>query len=134
MRPSDGRLIGLRRLIALLESATIRYAPEDSRNKLRVIDPTEAGEHLVVRAEIDVATHVKGVAALVEFRRISKVVNQATRRRIRIKIHERDGVRIEPTKRNLIQLARSNHADKVHGTRRTTSGSSDPKGLRAYPL
>ena len=59
-------LLSQRGLVALLESAAVRYASENSGNELRVIHIAEAVEHLILLAEIDVQPGIKGVAVFVQ--------------------------------------------------------------------
>ena len=62
MRIGQRTLLGQGGLIALLESAAIRYASENPRNELRVVHQAEAIEQLVFLADIDVQTGIKRLA------------------------------------------------------------------------
>ena len=73
MRIAQRALLRVGGLVALLETAAVRYAAENAGNKLRIVLQTEPEEQLVLVVEVDVHAGIKGVGVLEEFRRIGVV-------------------------------------------------------------
>ena len=57
-------------LVALLETAAISYAAENSGNELGIVHVAEAVEQLVLFAEVDVHPSIKRVAVLIQLGRV----------------------------------------------------------------
>src|ERR1700693_1934150 len=101
----QGALWRERGLCTLLEAATVRYAAENARNKLRVVDITEAVEQLVLRVEVEVHPGIKRVAELGQLGRVSKIVKETAACGRGIQIQQFNGIRIQPVQRQLIKGA-----------------------------
>ena len=96
MGVTQSALLRVSSLGALLETATVRDATEDARNKLRIVSQAEAVEELILFVEIEVHTRIKRIAMFEKVRRIGKVSEKRAIRRSRIKVQEFDGIGIEP--------------------------------------
>src|SRR5271169_531542 len=102
MRPAEGGLLSNRGLIALLESAAIRYTGEEAGDELWVVHVAEPEENLILVANIGIHADIKSVAMFIELWRSRVICEQRTGGRERVKFHEGDGVRIQPSRWYLI--------------------------------
>ena len=73
MGEGQGGLFRFGGLVALLETASVRHASENSGNEIRVVHVAEPGKHLVLVAGVQVHPAVKGIAMFIEFRRIGEI-------------------------------------------------------------
>ena len=64
-------------LRTLLETAAIRHAPENAGNELRVVHIAEAVEDLVLVAEVEVQSGIKGVAVFADRRRSCRMLEDS---------------------------------------------------------
>src|ERR1700676_904724 len=108
VRVTESALLGYRGLSALLEATAVRYATENARNELRIVDETESEEQLVLFIEIDVHSSIEGVAMLEKMRRISEIGEKGANRiarRLRIQIQKGDCIGVQPIRGNYVQAA-----------------------------
>ncbi len=103
---SQCALLRERSLVALLETAAISYATENSGDELGIVHIAEAIEQLVLFAEVEVHPGIKRVAALIQLGRVSVIRKEsAVVRGQGIEVKQLNGVRIQPAERQLIQGA-----------------------------
>src|SRR5258708_29408120 len=73
MGPGQRALLRQRGLRALLETASIRHAPKNAGDELRVVHVAEAVEDLILVTEVEIQAGVKGVAVFADGRRSCKI-------------------------------------------------------------
>ena len=79
-------LLSVGGLIALLETAAVGHAAEDTGNELRIVDQAEAEEQLVLVVEVEVHAGIEGVAMFKQLRRSGEVGEERAVGRGRIEI------------------------------------------------
>ena len=99
---SRGRPAGQLRSEALLESATVRDTGEQAGDELGIVHVAEPEEDLILIANVGIHADVKGIAMFIELWRSRVIREERTGGRERVKIHEVDGIGIQPSQRYLI--------------------------------
>ena len=126
MGVSQCALLRQRGLVALLETAAVSYATENSGDELGIVHVAEAVEQLVLFAEVDVHPGIKRVAALIQFGRVSVIRKESAAVGWQgIEIKQRNGVRIQPVDRQLIQGAVGETVRRGAGRAVGVNGVSD---------
>ena len=76
MRPGQGTLLCQCCLIALLKTAAIRHAPENSGNELWIVYITEAVKELILVTEVQVQPGVERIAVFADCRGSGEIGNE----------------------------------------------------------
>src|SRR4051812_39185243 len=76
VRPDQSALLGQRSLWSLLERSSVRYATEDSRDEVGVVNVAEPEKDLIFRAKIDIQARVKRLPVLLINRRNVVIVQK----------------------------------------------------------